>query len=598
MTEKRQRENDSFPAASFVAGERLGLEPAALLAILEHVGYPNCWRDAFDSALHEFYVGVVPKAEVVQPLCFGPTDLTGRWIALRVDVCVVTNQGLPMLVTRTLDRGSDVIPGECHGASLSRPYVPAYPCERMPAEATTDEREAALELARGESRTALASIAAAAALVALKLGTGIVAGSLGLVSAGIESSGDVVAAVLTFFAVRLGVRPADAEHPYGHRRAENLGALGEAAILTGGGIFIVVEATVRLTEGGSEVQARWYVFVVIVIALLVDLSRIVVSLRTARIYKSAALRSNAFHFAGDMVGSLAVLGGMIAVAAGFEQGDSVAALLVAGIIFAAAGRLIYENARVLMDTTPAQARSQAEAAIGRLGDGVELRRLRVRESGGRYFADAVVGVPPGQALVESHTTADAVEAAVRDALGDTDVVVHVEPRREGLDLRDRVLAVALAEPLVREAHDITIYEHGGLASVSLHLKMAADVAIGEAHEVAERVESALRAQPGVQDVHTHLEPLEQPVAARPDEDRDRPDEAERSRISQFVRERTGQPPRELRLLHADGGLVVFVSVAVPPNMTLPQAHDLASRLEEDIREGQAHVQDVVVHTEP
>src|SRR5947209_4463626 len=93
--------------------------------------------------------------------------------------------------------------------------------------------------ARGQARTALASILAAGVLVALKLGTGILTGSLGLVSAGIESSGDVIAAVLTFFAIRLGGRPADTSHPFGHRRAENLGALGEASILVGGGVFIV-----------------------------------------------------------------------------------------------------------------------------------------------------------------------------------------------------------------------------------------------------------------------------------------------------------------------------------------------------------------------
>ena len=470
----------------------------------------------------------------------------------------------------------------------------------MPAETTiaTGERESAAEQGISQSRTALVSIAAAAVLVALKLGTGIIAGSLSLVSAGIESSGDVVAAILTFFAIRFGVRPADTDHPYGHRRAENLGALGEAGILLAGGVFIVIEAVVRLANGETGLQAHWYVFAVIAVALVVDGSRIVVSLRAARVYKSAALRSNAFHFAGDMAGSIAVLGGMVAVAAGFHDGDAIAALVVAGIIFGAASRLIYENARVLMDTTPADARAQAEAAISGLGDAVELRRLRLRESGGRYFADAVVGVPPGQAVVESHNTADAVEAAVRDALPETDVVVHLEPRREGLDLRDRVLAIALAEPLVREAHDIAIYEHDGKVSVSLHLKMTRDVAIAQAHDVAERVEAALREEPDVQDVHTHLEPLEQPLAARPAEDRDHPDEVERRRITGLVRDRTGQAPRELRLLHAAGGLVVFVSVAVPADMTLPEAHDLASRLEDDIREGQSHMQDVVVHTEP
>jgi cation diffusion facilitator family transporter len=462
----------------------------------------------------------------------------------------------------------------------------------------TPARDQAGTDAKGQSRTALVSIAAATLLVVLKLGTGIVTGSLGLISAGIESSGDVVAAALTFFAIRLGGRPADADHPYGHRRAENLGGLGEAAILAGGGVFIVTEAIGQLTGGTESLHARWYVFAVIGVAILIDVSRIVVSLRTARKYRSAALRSNAFHFAGDMAGSVAVLGGLIAVAAGFKAGDAVAALVVACIIFGAAGRLIYENARVLMDTTPANAKARAEQAINDLGETVALQRLRLRESGGRYFADAVVAVPPGQAIVEGHGTADAVEAAVQEALPDSDVVVHLEPRLEGLDLRDRALAVALAEPLVREAHDITIYEHDGQASISLHLKLAPDVAIGEAHDVAERVEASLRDEPGVDDVHTHLEPLEQPLAARPDEDRATPDEAQRARITQLVLGRTGQPPRELRLLHAAGGLVVFVSVAVPADVTLRDAHELASRLEDDIRSGQPHMQDVVVHTEP
>jgi cation diffusion facilitator family transporter len=447
----------------------------------------------------------------------------------------------------------------------------------------------------GQHRTALMSVFAAGALVVLKLGTGLVTGSLALVSAGIESSGDVVAAVLTLLAVRLGGRPADANHPYGHRRAENLAALGEAAILTGGGIVVVVEAIARLTGGGEPFDLHWYVFAVIAIALGVDISRVVISLRGAARYKSAALRSNAFHFAGDMAGSVAVLAGLIAVGAGLQQGDAIAALLVAAIIFSAAGRLIFENARVLMDTTPAEAHARAYAAITDLGDRVELRRLRVRESGGQYFADAVVGVPPGQAAVEGQEISEEIEAAVHESLPDSEVVVHLEPRREGLSLRDRALAAALAEPLVRDVHDIAIYRHDGRVSVSLHLKMDPDVPLAIAHDVAERVEAALRAQPGVEDVHTHLEPLELPLTAQ---DATPSDDSERDRITDLVLQRTGHPPRELRLLHTDTGLVVFVSVTTGADSPLPAAHELASRLEDDIREAQPHMTDVVVHTEP
>src|SRR3984893_9224665 len=211
-----------------------------------------------------------------------------------------------------------------------------------------------------QRRTTLVSVAAAALLVALKLGVGVLTGSLGLISSGIESSGDVIAATLTFFAVRLGGRPADPEHPYGHRRAENLGALGEAAILLAGGELRAVEAAVHLAGTAKAPDIHWYQFAVIAVALIVDLSRMRISVRSARVYGSAALRSNAFHFAGDMAGSVTVLVGLLLVDAGFMQGDSIAALLVAAIIGAAAARLVVENANVLMDRTPVQARGAAE----------------------------------------------------------------------------------------------------------------------------------------------------------------------------------------------------------------------------------------------
>jgi cation diffusion facilitator family transporter len=450
---------------------------------------------------------------------------------------------------------------------------------------------------RGQTQTALVSIGAACILVALKLGTGIATGSLALVSAGIESSGDVIAAVLTLLAIRLGGRPADAEHPYGHRRAENLAALGEAAILSGGGAYVVIEAVGRLSSGSDGgFDPHWYVFAVIAIAIAIDLSRVVISLRSAREYRSAALRSNAFHFAGDMAGSLAVLAGIAAVALGFHQGDAIASLVVAAIIFTAAARLIYENSLILMDTTPAEAQAQAEAAIRGL-DEVELRQLRLRESGGHYFADATIGAAPDQALVAAHRVADRVEAAVRSALPDADVVVHVEPRREGLDLRARALAIALAEPPVHEAHDIAIYRQGGRCGVSMHLKLDAATPLAAAHEVAERIEAALRRESDVDDVQTHLEPLEEELVASPDDD-----DPAAPRIAALVRERTGSGPRRLRILATDRGLVVFVDVVASPEATLEAAHDMARRLERDIRRGQPEgaprIIDVVVHTEP
>ncbi len=282
--------------------------------------------------------------------------------------------------------------------------------------------------------------------------------------------------------------------------------------------------------------------------------------------------------------------------AGFEDGDSLAALLVAVVIFVTAARLIAENANVLMDRAPEQARMDAERAIAALGAEVELDRLRLRESAGRYFADVVVSVPPGQAVVEGHRTADLVESALEQALPGSDVVVHVEPRRRGLDLRDRVLAIALSEPLVKEAHDITIFEQPGSSSVSLHLKFPADLDLRSAHEIAERVEQAIRARPDVADVQTHLEPLERPLAARA------PDDGAEAQIThaieRIVRERTGSDPQRVRLLSTDAGRVLFLTLVVDAADSLTAAHQLAGELEEELRQRIDGIVEVIVHTEP
>jgi cation diffusion facilitator family transporter len=450
------------------------------------------------------------------------------------------------------------------------------------------------ERAAAQRRTAIGAIVAAAALVGLKLGVGLAAGSLALISAGIESSGDVLAAAMTFFAVRLGGQPPDPEHPYGHARAENLGALAEAGILLAGGTIVAIEAVVRLVNPQGAPDTRWFVFAVVAVALCVDAGRTLASFRAARRWHSPAMRSNAFHFASDMAGSIVVLIGLLVVRAGVQQGDAIAALVIAALIIAAAGRLIAENANVLMDRTPVQARELALRALRQLEPEIETLRLRLRESGGHYFADAVVAVPPGRAVVEGHQAADAVEQTIQTILPDSDVVVHVEPRREGLDLRERVLEIALEEPLVKEVHDVTVYEEDGRATVSLHLKFPAELDLDAALAVSGRVERNICSRPRVADVQTHLEPLEQPLAAHALASEANVQDGQE--IERLVLEQTGYSPTRIRFLSTERGRVLFVTLDLKTGISLIAAHELAGTLEEELRRRLANIAEVVVHT--
>ena len=450
-----------------------------------------------------------------------------------------------------------------------------------------------------QRRTALVSVGAACALIALKLTTGLASGSLGLVSEAVHSGTDLVAALLTFFAVGVAGRPADRGHPYGHGKAEHLAALTEAAVLVLVSIGVAALAALRIVGViSTEVDAAWWAFAVVAVVIVIDASRTLISLRSARRYKSAALLSNALHFGGDLAGTLAVLLGLTAAALGWEQGDSVAAVFVAFLVVTAALRLIRRNVDVLMDRAPADATEAARQAIRVHVPTVDVRRLRLRQAAGKHFVDVVIGVSPGAAVAQGHAAADAVEDAVRRALPEADVVVHVEPLEAGeAAIRDRAQEAALRVRSVREVHNINVLSVDGRTEVSLHLKLPGGLTLADAHAVAEQVEqSILDAVPEVEEVQTHLEPLAETSEGR----RPGPVELEHTveSVLRIVAEQTGEAPRGLRVLQTDGGLVVFLTLALDPRTELATAHATASGVEERIRKEREEIAEVHVHTEP
>jgi cation diffusion facilitator family transporter len=442
-----------------------------------------------------------------------------------------------------------------------------------------------------QRRTALVSVVAAAALVVLKLVTGLASGSLGLVSEALHSGTDLVAALLTFFAIGVAGRPADEGHQYGHGKAEHLAALAEAAVLALVSVGVAAFAVGRLSGVfETEVETAWWTFAVVGVVIVIDLLRTVASLRAARRYRSEAMLSNALHFGSDLAGTLAVLAGLAATAAGFSAGDSLAALFVAGLVVMAAGRLIRRNVDVLMDRAPAAAEEAARQAIGELRPSVEVSRLRLRQAGGRTFADVVIEVPPGEAVGQGHAAADRIEDAVERVLPGSDVVVHVEPRAPDAAVRERAHAAALSVPRVREIHNLSLVTVEGGLALSLHLKLPGELPLEEAHAVAEQVESAIRtAVPEVGSVQTHLEPLKEPSAAVELEPRDV------ERIADAV---AGTRPRDVRLLRTEEGLVAFLTLGLDPESTLAAAHAKASEVEERLRAEHPEIADVIVHTEP
>ncbi|HTE60196.1 MAG TPA: cation-efflux pump [Solirubrobacteraceae bacterium] len=455
-----------------------------------------------------------------------------------------------------------------------------------------------LVAAHARRRSALFSVAAALFLVALKLGTGLITGSIAFLAEAAHSATDVVAALLTLFAVRVAVRPPDHEHHYGHGKAEHLAALGESAVLLLVALAIGYESMHRLAAGGGEgVEATWWAFVVLAIVIATDIARMVASGRSARRYGSPALAANAVHFASDLAGSLAVLAGTILVATGRPEGDAIAGVLVAVLVIGLALRLLWQSVEVLMDRTSSDAEGRIRAAFAGLREPVELRRIRVRHAAGRHFADLVVGVAPDKGIGQAHATADTIEELVRQALGNADVVVHVEPVAPEGGLREQATAAAAAIPEVREVHNVRVMRVLDAYEVSLHVKLPRELSLAEAHDVIERLEAAVHAAvPEIRSVHTHIEPLSRTdwASAPPADDT----AEEHSAVEEAVRGITGSLPASVRFRDGEHGRVALVTIMLPGEQPLPSAHHHAGRIEEAVRVRCPGLSDVIVHTAP
>lgn len=364
---------------------------------------------------------------------------------------------------------------------------------------------------------ALSSVAAASAITLLKLITGILIGSLGMLSEATHSGIDLIAATITLYTVRVSDRPADEEHNYGHGKIENLSAAVEIVLMVGSCIWIGM-ASVRRILYHRHLDLQWSVwpFLVLFLSIAVDFTRSRNLHRVAREQRSDALEADALHFSTDIWSSIAVLLGLFGAFAGerlglrwLEYADPVAAIAVACIILRVAWTLGKRTADSLLDATPPEVREALRSDLVRgleaVPDVLTVERTRVRRSGSKYFVDLTLGLPRNVTFQRSEQiTFDATEA-VRQRLPDADVVVHTVPTaslRESVF--DRVRAVAARSNL--SIHDVSVQQYDGALHVEQHLEVDERMPLREAHELVTRLEGEMRREvPDIAGILTHIE---------------------------------------------------------------------------------------------
>jgi cation diffusion facilitator family transporter len=450
-----------------------------------------------------------------------------------------------------------------------------------------------------KERVALSSIVASAGLTVAKAVVGVLSGSLAILSEAAHSLIDLGAAVLTYFAVRVAGKPADAEHHYGHGKVESLAALAETALLFLLSGVVMWEALNRLVSAHTTaVEATIWAFAVIVASIVVDFFRARVLYRTAARTASQALEADALHFGSDMWSSIAVLLGLAAVAYGFAWADAAAALVVAVFVCLAGWRLARRTLEALTDTAPQGVAERIGTIVRNIRGIVALEGVRVRSVGNKFFVDLDLAVSRTLPLDRVAALKERIVGAIRDEMGDSEVTVTTHPRAlDNETVLERVMVIARNHALA--VHHVIAQTIAGKLSVSLDLEVDGKLELAAAHDIASRLENAIGEELGPDvEVETHIEPLQLDGLAGQDASGQRV-----SAIRQALTEIADDIDfvgeiHDVRVRHTADGEIVNFHCLVDPHLSVDTVHARVDDVERALRARWPSIKRVVGHAEP
>jgi len=453
-------------------------------------------------------------------------------------------------------------------------------------------------MASKKEKVAIVSVVASGSLAAVKFAVGVAIGSLALISDALHSLIDLGATLVTWFAVRVGDRPPDKEHHYGHGKVESVAALAESALLflLAGGV--AVEAVKRLQTGGSLVAFSVVPFAVLGVEMAVNAWRARALLQVARETKSQALEADSLHFVSDFFGSIPVIAGLALSAYGYSWGDPVAAIAVAVMISVLGFRMGRRTLATLVDTAPEGVAGRVDAEIRKVAGVVEVERVRVRMVGPRYFIDAAVKVPRTFPSDQLATVKAKVEQVVTGLFDDADITVTTTPiALDNESMMDRIMVIARNRTLA--VHHVTVHDLQDHLAVALDLEVDGKLSLRAAHELADSLEAAIKGElgPGVE-VETHIEPLQPPKASGREAPPERVKAVEIALSELAPQGRTIRDVHNVRVRETDEGEIVNFHCRVDPDLSVQSVHERVDELERALKLRSPSIKRVIGHAEP
>ncbi len=446
-------------------------------------------------------------------------------------------------------------------------------------------------------KIAMFSILVSIFLVIIKVTVAYFTNSIGVFSEALNNGLDLVTVIATYMAIRISTRPADKDHTYGHGKYENLSAFLEIVIISALSFFIIYKSIQRIIYKNIVLNLNWYVFLILIISIFLNIIRVFYVGRAARKYNSFAFKADFLNYSSDILSSTIVIIGLLMANAGIYIADPVASIIVSIIILTFSLRLSIRIVRNLLDYIPKEVTDKVMGILKEIPEIKSVDKLKIHEVGNIKFINLEICLKGNLYSSQVENIKDKIKNKISSGVPESEIILETKSPTTEDNIEAYVKEIILNQPYVKDIHNIYIYNVDNYIDISIHLELNRYLKLEKTERLTKVTENKIKEKIGnIRSVYIHIED------ARSEEDwKDITKESEKlisnikKEISSYVNPETCH---NFTILEKERSYNLAFHCRLKKSLDVKKAHLIVTKIEDDIKKKFENISEISIHVEP
>jgi len=444
---------------------------------------------------------------------------------------------------------------------------------------------------------ALFSLLVSIILVVVKIAIAYFTNSMGVYSEALNNGLDIVTVLITFLAIRMSTRPADKDHTYGHGKYENLSAFLEISIISALCFFIIYKSIQKIIYKNFELKLNWYVFLILIISIVLNIIRVFYIGRAARKYNSYAFKADFLNYSSDIISSVVVIIGLLVANTGFKLADPIASIVVSVIVLIFSSRLLIGTVRNLMDYIPKEVTDKVSKILKDISEIRSVNKMKIHEVGNIKFINLEICLKSNFYLSQVEKIKEKIKNKIRSNIPDSEIIIEIRSLPSKDNIEQYIKEIILNQQYVKDIHNIFIYNVNNLIDISIHIELNKYLKLEETEKLTKITEEKIKEKiENIRSIYIHIEDSRSSESWTDiTEKSEKFISAIKDEVSLYVSPETCH---NFTLLEKEGSYNLAFHCRLKKDLDIKKAHSIITKIEDDIKKKCKNISEIVIHVEP